>query len=233
VTSAEPCGRLSGALRQGMAVGAARIDLRVPFSEKEEVERLGARWGADRKTWYAPAGVAVESLRKWIADRRSPNARAASYFLAESARQCWRCGRRTRVYAIMLPGNHEVLFAAEDPVDDEWQLGGEPTLLSYVEYLEESVAEQLRVMAPRYRVDYSQTTGTFYWMNHCEGCLAKLGDFETLEEWDSAFVPATRKHAEAILLREVRDGFAFAAWCLSNTDGVHLFECMRREKELR
>ena len=43
-------------------------------------------------------------------------------------------------------------------------------------------AARLRQRAPRYRVDYSRTTQSFYWMNHCEHCDAKLGDFETLQE---------------------------------------------------
>jgi hypothetical protein len=54
--------------------------------------------------------------------------------------------------------------------------------LSYVVDVAEPVAARLRRVAPRYRVDYSQTTHSFYWMNHCEHCDAKLGDFETMEE---------------------------------------------------
>lgn len=29
-----------------------RTDLRVPFAEKDEAKRLGARWDAARKVWY-------------------------------------------------------------------------------------------------------------------------------------------------------------------------------------
>jgi Domain of unknown function (DUF5710) len=207
-------------------MGAARIDLRVPFPEKEEAKRLGARWDAGRRVWYVPAGVAAEPRRQWLPQRVPPNIWARSYFLAQSVRECWRCGRLTRVFAIMLPAGHEGLWVADDPVDDEWQRGEEPTLLSYVEQVEEPVAERLRVLAPPYWVDHSHTTGTFYWMNHCEACLAKLGDFETVEEWDSAFTPATTEHAAAILLRRI--GEPFAARCVSYTDGVHLFGRMRR-----
>jgi hypothetical protein len=38
------------------------------------------------------------------------------------------------------------------------------------------------MLAPHYRPDHSQTTESFYWMNHCEHCEAKLGDFETIAE---------------------------------------------------
>ena len=37
--------------------------------------------------------------------------------------------------------------------------------------------------------DSSATTGTRYYMNHCEHCDAKLGDFETIEEFDSPLAP--------------------------------------------
>ncbi|HBD4305845.1 TPA: DNA primase, partial [Escherichia coli] len=35
----------------------ARIDINVPYNEKDEAKRLGARWDATRKTWYIPDGV--------------------------------------------------------------------------------------------------------------------------------------------------------------------------------
>lgn len=29
-----------------------RIDLKVPFAEKDEAKQLGARWDGERKVWY-------------------------------------------------------------------------------------------------------------------------------------------------------------------------------------
>ena len=42
--------------------------LTVAFRDKNEVKRLGARWDADRKQWYAPAGTNLEPLRPWLAE---------------------------------------------------------------------------------------------------------------------------------------------------------------------
>jgi len=61
------------------------------------------------------------------------------------------------------------------------------TILSYVKDVADSVAQRLHVMAPQYRIDFSQTTGSFYWMNHCEHCDAKLGDYETFHEFGVGF----------------------------------------------
>jgi hypothetical protein len=35
-------------------IGIERVYLSVPFSEKEEAKRLGARWDGGARLWYAP-----------------------------------------------------------------------------------------------------------------------------------------------------------------------------------
>lgn len=34
----------------------ARVDLKVPFAEKDEAKSLGARWDPQAKVWYVPEG---------------------------------------------------------------------------------------------------------------------------------------------------------------------------------
>jgi len=45
---------------------AARVDLIVPYAEKEDAKALGARWDVDRKVWYAPPGIDVSPLGRWV-----------------------------------------------------------------------------------------------------------------------------------------------------------------------
>jgi hypothetical protein len=206
-------------------MGASRIDLRVPIAEKDQAKRLGARWDPRLRVWYVPPGVDDAPLSKWILAPEPPNIRADSYFLAESARECWRCSRQTRVFAILLPAGHEVLHVDDDPADDEWQVAEAPTRLSYIEYLPDPIAERLRSLAPHYWTDFSQTTQSFYWMNHCERCGAKQGDFDTVEEHGSPFNPSVQEAAAAVLLREIPE--SFAASCASHTCGIELFDFMR------
>lgn len=161
----------------------SRIDLQVSFHEKDEARRLGARWDAERKVWYVPDGVDPALLSRWLPQPLSPNIRALSWSLASSHRECWRCQKSSRVFAIMLPAGYEALYVADDPADDCWQCGEDATLLSYVRDVPESVAAELRARAPHYRFDVSQMVSSFYWMNHCEHCGAKLGDFETVAEF--------------------------------------------------
>ena len=167
-----------------------RIDLRVPFTQKEEARRLGARWDADRKLWYVPEGVAAAPLAKWLPVRQAPTVRSDRYLLLVTTRACWRCNATTTVFGIALPAGYQGLHSYENDDDDDdtaqpgeyWRTGQQMTVLSYVRDVADSVARRLQVLAPRYRIDFSQTTGSFYWMNHCEHCDAKLGDNETFHE---------------------------------------------------
>ena len=45
---------------------ATRINLNVPFEEKEEVKRLGARWDKQHKTWYIPCSMDRTPFEQWI-----------------------------------------------------------------------------------------------------------------------------------------------------------------------
>ncbi|SIN68264.1 Exodeoxyribonuclease VII large subunit [Singulisphaera sp. GP187] len=50
-----------------------RVDLRVPFVEKEDAKALGARWDSQKKLWYAPPGADLDHLKRWVPkDARAP-----------------------------------------------------------------------------------------------------------------------------------------------------------------
>ena len=38
----------------------------VPFAEKDEAKRLGARWDAAAKKWYVPAGKDAAAFKPWL-----------------------------------------------------------------------------------------------------------------------------------------------------------------------
>jgi exodeoxyribonuclease VII large subunit len=45
-----------------------RIDLRVPYSEKNQAKVHGAQWDAENRTWYAPPGTDLRNLKRWLPD---------------------------------------------------------------------------------------------------------------------------------------------------------------------
>jgi hypothetical protein len=137
-----------GQLRYRARSPVPRIDLKVPFGDKEEAKRLGARWDPRGKLWYVPDGVDAAPLWKWLPVPEEPNVRASSYFLATTTRGCWRCEAATRVFGFVLPPGHEIRYVEDDPADDCWEVAEEPTLLSYVTAVADSVGVRLRSAAP-------------------------------------------------------------------------------------
>ena len=43
-----------------------RIDLHVPFAQKDDAKALGARWDSSRRTWYAPPGTTLADFQRWL-----------------------------------------------------------------------------------------------------------------------------------------------------------------------
>ncbi|MBL8445178.1 MAG: hypothetical protein JNK52_14105 [Zoogloeaceae bacterium] len=42
-----------------------RMNLKVPFAEKDEAKKLGARWDAARKLWYIDDKTDVAAFSRW------------------------------------------------------------------------------------------------------------------------------------------------------------------------
>lgn len=46
--------------------------IKIPFSEKDEAKRLGARWDGDAKSWYIPDGVNKKPFQRWMPGAEQP-----------------------------------------------------------------------------------------------------------------------------------------------------------------
>jgi hypothetical protein len=42
-----------------------RLNLKVPFAEKDQAKKLGARWDAARKIWYVEAKEDMSTFSRW------------------------------------------------------------------------------------------------------------------------------------------------------------------------
>lgn len=201
-----------------------RVELRVPYEDKDEAKRLGACWDAVSRLWFVPEALDPARFERWWPTDSAPNVRGPSYFIAASTRRCWRCQATSRVHGFMLPAGHETLDGCEEA--ESWEPGEEPTLLCYLDWLAPQVAARVMTLTPHYRVAYSRITRSFYWMNRCEHCGAQLGDHETYCEPGQGFLAFTLEEARRISLTHVDE--PFAASCGSYSIGVTLFEKMRR-----
>lgn len=43
-----------------------RVYLTVPYAEKDDAKALGAKWDREAKSWYAPAGMDLDTVRRWL-----------------------------------------------------------------------------------------------------------------------------------------------------------------------
>lgn len=183
-----------------------RVDLQVPFAQKDEAKKRGAQWDNNSKVWYVPEGVDPSLFKQWLPGPPQLNTRAERYFIAESLTACWKCGEATRVLGIVLPAGHET---AED--DNEWTRNDDPAIVSYASFLLPDNATRIQALSRKYRVDFSKTTNSSYWMNHCDRCGMKQGDFELYCEPDGAFFPTSEQAASRITLHSNDEAFGGVA----------------------
>jgi hypothetical protein len=201
-----------------------RIDLAVPFADKDKARRLGARWDAAHGVWFVPGDRDASPFASWLPNPGQLNVRAPSYFLAATSRLCWRCSGSSRVHGFALPAGHEVLCVDDDSGEESWEAAEEPSFICYLEYLQPSAVARIRAHTAGYRYGLRRRTQTFYWVNFCEHCGAKLGDYDTFCEPGQGFMPLTREDAARVTLTRVNEPFTARAdgWSF----GVELFEFM-------
>jgi len=197
------------------------IDLDVPYQDKDLAKTLGARWDPRRKVWFVVDRDDLTPFAKWLPQPPQINHRAESYVLLESWRNCWKCGIKTRVFGFALPRGHERLeesnpnieFSSDaeyeawldGPDSTEWVPQDATAVLSYITHISESALARMHSLTMRYRKDHSGVTRSRYFMNHCEHCDAKLGDFETIEECDSPLRPIGIASASRLLRYPVNE----------------------------
>jgi len=200
-----------------------RIDLKVPFSDKDEAKKLGARWDASSKVWFVPAGVGSSAFQRWMPSVPDLRVRANSYSIAQTTESCWKCGDLTRVYGFLLPTGHQVFETDDDGVAD-WNEHDYPSMVAYVTDLPAAAAARIKAATTRYFLDFSKTTNSSYWMNHCEHCGMKQGDFAMYCEPGGAFYPMDEDAVSSIKLEAVSAPFS----CNGETSYDDLLDEMMR-----
>ncbi|MCB0523820.1 MAG: conjugal transfer protein TraC [Rhodospirillales bacterium] len=205
-----------------------RINLNVPYSEKDEAKGLGARWDAKEKTWYIPDNLAPEPFQKWLRKEPEYNTRAKSYYIAKTIKTCWKCGQETPIFGFFLPKGFENKDCPPDDIYAPaiWMETDYETMIAFVEALPESVSRKISSLTKHYRLDYSKTTQSEYWMNHCDKCGMKQGDFNIFEEPDEGFLILYAEDAANITLYEVQE--PFEASCGSHSIGIDFFQIMKK-----
>jgi len=202
-----------------------RLDLDVPFAERDRARRLGARWDAERQRWYVPPDTDPTPLLGWSQASASVNARAHSYLLLETRHTCEHCAGEARVHGIVLPAGHEVRMLGDGPGEDEWERSDDPTLLSFVTSLDVSVAQRLRQVSFFYRQRSAFFGSVPYFYNHCDQCGGCLSEHALFGTPGFGFDVLSDGEARAIDVTTVYAGFAGCAehfsYGVSFLDAMH------------
>lgn len=178
--------------------------LNVPREDKDEAKKRGARWHGPARRWFIPKGHDQKPFAKWSAElENTPSLRAiCPFYVLESIEVCWKCQADAAAVTLASMG----FVPLEASVAEQQDLREETAVLvlySYIEHLPPRLAAFMRGKYPSYYVDFSKTTQSFYWMNHCP-CAAPLGDFHLHSEPDGAFFPMEESHAASMTLRLLR-----------------------------
>lgn len=160
-----------------------RIDLNVSFEEKEDAKKLGAKWDVENKTWYVVTTKdSIKKFRKWIS---YPTFKANGFYLIKSKNKCYSCLKYSTVFGFVLPKSH----LEYDDEYETWRQGRSFIAPYFISHLSESAENTITSIAKNYKQSYSKTMNSRYWMNHCDNCGAKQGDFFMYAEPGGAFHP--------------------------------------------
>jgi hypothetical protein len=169
--------------------------LNVPFQEKEEAKRLGARWSAPLRRWFIPRSVDPAPFASWIDNPITVKTQATVYFVRSFSR-CWKCKSHVTVMTL----------GAESAIAP-WLWDEEPFyLFSYIQSIPSHLLGIIKRTTSNYRLTSSKAAEETYYMNRCSHCQAPLGDHFLFEEPGGAFCPTSVKEiAEKITL--INSGF--------------------------
>ncbi len=129
------------------------IFLNVPYSERNKVKRLGAKWEPFAKKWYIPRTDELEVFTKWLPKKFMVLAVAPVYII-ESSKICWKCNNIVQVITL---SSEKVIQNEEDLNKNIESLTGPLVIYSSISYIPISLAKLIEEQYPTYFKDYSRT----------------------------------------------------------------------------
>lgn len=111
----------------------------------------------------------------------------APIYLRSAEESCYSCGEITQVFCVAAKG------VVDEEVEDGhisrelYESNDGPIRISNLESIDPRVDALLKLQAPNYRMALSKTQSATVYMNHCDHCGAKQGDFYLHNEPDGPF----------------------------------------------
>lgn len=185
--------------------------LNVPYNEKDEAKKLGAKWNGDLKKWYVEEREDYLEFNKWLCPESDEFCIIYDYiYIAVGERECFKCKKPTRVIGLGFDNFIHLYRDWEDDEDKYGTLDGEECLddkdihiVPIPDYLPENILKAIKNNF-NFKERYSKTTETSGLSNCCENCDMLQGDFFIFSEVDSPFYIDGEEKAEKIILYKVK-----------------------------
>ncbi|HJD67741.1 MAG TPA: DUF5710 domain-containing protein [Rickettsia endosymbiont of Bembidion lapponicum] len=168
-----------------------QIYLNVPYHEKDQVKHLGAKWDSVKKKWFIPRGINSELFTKWLPSTSTFfNFKAPYFYLAQTQCECFKCGKQTKINAIVLPENFEALEDEEDDGCIFFKSEDYFSILSYIKNISSNAYSEILKYTNNYAINYSAAVGTHYFMSTCQNCGIVQGDNYSIQKSNAPFSPS-------------------------------------------
>lgn len=192
-------------------MSAERLNLTVPYAEKDAAKALGARWDAVHKVWYATDRAHYTDFRQWLPGNLIVT---DSLGIVSGGMTCWRCQEVTRVSGAAVTTNQTSALTAGSLVT---ATGYDLYTWSWQEAVTFLPAEFIAYARQHYSIKpkYSNTEATTYLANVCEHCGALQGDFFVYDEDDALFGPFGNGSLTLETVALAAGDFAIPANCLT------------------
>lgn len=181
-----------------------KLYLKVPYAEKDEAKKFGARWNPELKLWYYDGLIQnYVNFSKWILGNEEDALIVfETLYILEGQRACWRCKKATTVIALGI-SEHAVISQedGEKNIFIEEDIAPNTLIhLAWVDTENDIPPLLLRYLKKHYNVKtgYSNIAGKCF-ANHCEHCGAIQGNNYIMDEVDS---PLTTFIADDVELKK-------------------------------
>ncbi|MCM1144600.1 MAG: DUF5710 domain-containing protein [Blautia sp.] len=180
--------------------------LDIPYSEKEEAKKLGAKWNPKVKKWYTnDMPEDYTKFSKWIL-KDSDNAIIATeyIYIIEGQQNCWKCKRSTKIIGLGI-GKFFHMYKTTDGnlqyefFNDYIEPGAE-LHLAWVEKEEDIPPKLLHYIKENYSVKtgYSKTLKENCFSNYCDCCNSLQGNWFLFDEPNSPLSSNINGNSELI-----------------------------------
>lgn len=172
--------------------------LNVPYQEKDEAKKLGAKWNPKVKKWYTDAYYEeYPKFSKWLLGNSDEAIIAAEFiYIIEGQQTCWKCKHPTRIVGLGLSDIIHIYLDEYNRPCCEDTLSVDEFHLAWVDNEEDIPPKLLHYLKRTYSVKtgYSKTLGEKCFANHCDCCGAMQGNWFLFDEPDSPLSSCAEGH---------------------------------------